>query len=149
MTTLIRKPFNTGWDDFTATFRLFDDFLNRAFNEPAGLRPWTPAVDIVETENDLVLTADIPGIKLEDIDIRLENGTLTISGERKFENEEKKGAYHRVERSYGSFQRAFALPDTVDVDKVDAHYENGVLKVTLPKKEIAKPRSIKVNVSNN
>jgi HSP20 family protein len=149
MTTLIRKPFNTGLDDFTATFRLFDDFLNRAFNEPAGLRPWTPAVDIVETENDLVLTADIPGIKLEDIDIRLENGTLTISGERKFENEEKKGAYHRVERSYGSFQRAFALPDTVDVDKVDAHYENGVLKVTLPKKEIAKPRSIKVNVSNN
>lgn len=149
MTTLIRKPFNTGLDDFTATFRLFDDFLNRAFNEPAGVRPWTPAVDIVETENDLVLTADIPGIKLEDIDIRLENGTLTISGERKFENEEKKGAYHRVERSYGSFQRAFALPDTVDVDKVDAHYENGVLRVTLPKKEIAKPRSIKVHVSNN
>jgi HSP20 family protein len=136
-------------DDFTATFRLFDDFLNRAVNEPAGVRPWTPAVDIVETENDLTLTADIPGIKLQDIEIRLENGTLTISGERKFESEEKKGAYHRVERSYGAFQRAFALPETLDADKVSATYDSGVLKVTLPKKEIARPRSIKVNVSGN
>jgi HSP20 family protein len=149
MTTLMRRPFSTGLDDFTNTFRLFDEIMNRAFNEPAGLRPWVPAVDIAETENDLVLTADIPGLKLEDIDIRLENGTLTISGERKFEGDEKHGAWHRVERSYGSFQRAFSLPDSVDIDKVEASYQNGVLQVVLPKKEMAKPKQIKVSVSNN
>lgn len=133
-----------GFEDFPSSVRLFEDVVNRFFTEPASVRPWSPAVDIAENENELVLTADIPGVKLEEIDIRLEDGTLTISGSRKFENEEKKGGFHRIERSYGNFQRAFSLPDSVDPDRVTADYDSGVLKVILPKKEVAKPRSIKV-----
>ena len=132
------------------SFRLFDQ-VSRLLNEPANSRPWAPPVDIFETENELVLKADIPDVELNNIDISLENGTLTLKGERKFERKEEKGdlGYHRIERSYGSFVRAFTLPDTVDPDKVKADFANGVLTVTLPKKEVAKPRSIKVQVSNN
>jgi HSP20 family protein len=93
--------------------------------------------------------ADVPGIELKDIDIQIENGTLTLKGERKFEKDEKNKGYHRLERSYGSFVRYFTLPDTVDTDHVKADYQNGVLSVTLPKKEVAKPKSIKVQVCNN
>lgn len=125
----------------------FEDMMNRLFAEPAGTRPWTPAVDIAETDNELVLKADIPGIKLEDINIEVENGTLSISGTRTYSTEENKGGYHRQERFYGSFHRAFALPETVDLDKVAAGYENGVLTISMPKKEIAKPRTIKVGVN--
>ena len=89
-------------------------------------------MDIAEDEQALTLTADIPGVKLEEIDLKVEDGTLTFSGKREFEMKEDKGAYHRIERSYGAFQRAFSLPDTVDVEKVAAAYDNGVLKVTLP-----------------
>ena len=103
----------------------------------------------METENELVLKADVPGVDLKDIDIQLENGTLTLKGERKFENEENKKGFHRMERSYGSFVRYFTVPDTVDSEHVKADYHNGVLTVTLPKKEIAKPKAIKVQVSNN
>lgn len=142
--TMITRRTRPGFEDFPSSVRLFEDVVNRFFTEPASVRPWSPAVDIAENENELVLTADIPGVKLEEIDIRLEEGTLTISGSRNFENEEQKGGYHRIERSYGSFQRAFSLPESVDPEKVSASYDNGVLKVTLPKKELAKPRSIKV-----
>lgn len=127
-------------------FRMLEDTLNRFFTEPSGSRPWSPAVDISETENDLVLKADLPEMKLEDLDIQLENGTLTLKGERKFEKTEKDRGYHRIERSYGSFVRAFALPEYVDAEKVAADYKQGVLTVTIPKKEVAKPRAIKVNV---
>jgi len=120
--------------------------MNRLFNEPAANRPWVPAVDIRETENELVLKADIPDMKFEDIDVRLENGTLTLRGERKFEEQKQEGGWHRVERSYGKFERVFTLPETVNPEGVQAEYKNGVLTVTLPKKEIAKPRQIKVNV---
>jgi HSP20 family protein len=126
---------------------LFEEMANRFFNEPAGSRPWTPAVDIVENEDELVLTADVPGIRMEDIDIKLEDGTLTLSGSRKFEAENKQGGYHRLERAYGQFQRAFTLPESVDAEKVTASYDNGVLKIVLPKKELAKPRTIKVAVA--
>lgn len=125
---------------------MLEDTLNRFFTEPSGSRPWSPAVDISETENDLVLKADLPEMKLEDLDIQLENGTLTLKGERKFEKTEKDRGYHRIERSYGSFVRAFALPEYVDAEKVAADYKQGVLTVTIPKKEVAKPRAIKVNV---
>lgn len=125
---------------------LFEDTLNRFFNESPASRPWTPSVDIAEDENALTLTADIPGVKLEEIDLKIEDGTLTFSGKREFEKREEKGAYHRIERHYGAFQRAFALPDTVDVEHVGAAYDNGVLKVTLPKKEAAKPKTIKVQI---
>jgi len=128
---------------------LLEDSLNRYFNEPAATRPWTPAVDIAETENELVLTADLPGVKMEDLEIKIEEGTLSLSGKREFKKEEQTGSYHRIERSYGGFQRAFALPDSVDPEKVAASFDNGVLKVTLPKKEIAKPRAIKVAVGHN
>jgi HSP20 family protein len=131
------------------TFRLFEDTVNRLLSEPASSRPWSPAVDVLETENELVLKADVPGVELKDIDIQIENGTLTLKGERKFERKEGKEGYHTIERSYGSFMRCFALPDVVDTDKVKAEYKNGVLTVTLPKKEIAKPRSVKIEVSNS
>lgn len=127
--------------------KLFDTFSRML--EPAN-RPWVPAVDILETENELVLRADLPGVALNDVDIHMENGTLTLKGERKFEAVEGKNrGYHRIERSYGSFARYFSLPDSVEADKVSADYKNGVLTIILPKKEVAKPRSIKVQVSNN
>jgi len=140
------NPFET--EDLPAGLRLFSDTVNRLFSD-AQVRPWSPAVDIFETENEVVLKADVPDVDMKDIDIRLENGTLALKGERKFENEEKKKGFHRVERSYGTFARYFTLPDTVETDKVKADYKNGVLTVTLPKKEVARPRQIKVEVSNN
>ena len=137
-------------DDFPTGLRLFQDTINRMLSDQAATtRPWAPSVDIFETENDLILKADVPGVDLKDIDIQIENGTLTLKGERKFEKDEQSKGYHRLERSYGSFVRYFTLADTVDADKVRAEFNNGVLTVTLPKKEIAKPRSIKVQVSNN
>ncbi|MGA3203069.1 MAG: Hsp20/alpha crystallin family protein [Bryobacteraceae bacterium] len=147
MSIIKYAPF-ADFETFPAGLRAFQDTMNRLFTEPNG-RPWVPAVDIKETENDLVLKADIPDVDMKDIDVRVENGTLTLRGERKFENEKKEGSWHRVERSYGTFERAFALPETVNFDDVKADYKNGVLTITLPKKEIAKPRQIKVAVSNN
>ena len=103
-------------------------------------------MDIQETENELIVKADVPDMEMKDIDVRMENGTLTLRGERKFEAQKTEGGWHRVERSYGTFERAFTLPDTVNPEGVKADYKNGVLTVTLPKKEVAKPRQIKVNV---
>jgi HSP20 family protein len=140
-------PFNTEAEDFPAGLRLFQDSLSRLFSEPAS-RPWSPPVDIYETENELVLKADIPDVDPKNIGIQLENGTLTLKGERQFEQQSdgQKG-FHRIERGYGSFVRAFSLPDTVDGEKVKADYKNGVLKVMLPKKEVAKPKTINVDVA--
>ena len=141
------KPFNTESEDLPS-LRLFQDSLSRLFSEP-GSRPWTPAVDIYETENELVLKADVPDVDAKNVAIQIENGTLTLKGERKFEHNTNGRGFHRIERAYGSFVRAFSLPETVDPDKVKADYRNGVLTVTLPKKEIAKPRTINVEISNN
>jgi HSP20 family protein len=123
--------------------RFFQDAVSRLFSDSEA-RPWAPAVDIHETANELVVKADLPEVELKDIDIQIENGALTIKGQRKFESENKGQSYHRIERSYGSFARTFGLPETVDPNNVNAEYRNGVLTVTLGKKEIAKPRSIKV-----
>ena len=137
-------------EDFPAGLRLFQDSISRLLSEDGiQARPWSPAVDIVETENELVLKADVPGVELKDIDIQLENGTLTVKGERKIETEEKGKGFQRMERSYGAFVRYFTVPDTVDAEHVKAAYEAGVLTITLPKKEVAKPKAIKVQVSNN
>ncbi|HMD50815.1 MAG TPA: Hsp20/alpha crystallin family protein [Bryobacteraceae bacterium] len=137
-------------EEFPAGLRLFQDSINRLFSEDGvRTRPWAPAVDILETENEVILKADVPGVELKDIDIQLENGTLTVKGERKFEKEEKNKGFHRMERSYGSFVRIFTVPDTVDAEHVKAAYEAGVLTIILPKKEVAKPKTIKVQVSNN
>ena len=132
--------------DPLANMRLFEDVFTRLLNEPASNRPWAPAVDIYETENDLVLKADLPEVSLKDIDVRVENQTLTIAGARKFEKEESTKGYHRMERSYGNFVRSFAVPNTFDTDKISAEFHSGVLTVTLPKKEAAKPRQVKVEV---
>ena len=135
-------------EDFPAGLRLFQDTVSRLLSEPSS-RPWSPAVDIFETENELVLNADVPQMEMKDIDVQLENGTLTLRGERKFEQEQNGRGYHRIERGYGSFVRAFTLPDSVDADKVKAEYKGGVLTVTLSKKEVAKPKTIRVEINNN
>lgn len=134
--------------DFPAGLRVFQDTVNRLFSEGQA-RPWTPAVDIYETENELVLVADLPGVSMDHIDIQLENGTLTLKGERQFATQPEANGFHRIERSYGAFARYFSVPDTIDPDKVAANFKDGVLTVTLPKKEVAKPRTIKVQVNND
>ena len=132
--------------DPLAGIRLFEDAFTRLLSEPRAGRPWSPAVDIFETEDDLVLKADVPEVDLKDIDVRVENQTLSLSGERKFEKEDTGKGYHRIERSYGQFTRSFSLPSTVDTEKVAAEYHNGVLTVKLPKKAAAKPRQVKIAV---
>ena len=132
--------------DPLANLRSFEDAFTRMLTEPQTNRPWAPAVDIYETENELVLKADLPDVDLKDIDVRVENQTLTIAGERKFEQQDSASGYHRIERSYGKFSRSFAVPNAFDTDKIGAEYRNGVLSVTLPKKEAAKPRQVKVEV---
>ena len=134
--------------DPLANIRLFEDAFTRMFNEPQTNRPWTPAVDIYETENDLVVKADLPDVDLKDIDVRVENQTLTIAGERKFEQQESGKGYHRIERNYGTFVRSFSVPTAFDTENIAADFKNGVLSVTLPKKEAAKPRQVKVEVKN-
>ena len=128
--------------------RLFEDAVTRLMSEPRTGRPWSPAVDIVETEDALTLKADLPDVKIEDIDVRVENNTLTITGTRKFEKDENLKGYHRIERSYGNFVRSFAVPNSFDTDTISANYQNGVLTVKLLKKEAAKPRQIKVEVKD-
>jgi len=126
--------------------RLFEDAVTRLMSEPRTSRPWSPAVDILETENDLVVKADLPDVSRENIDVRVENQTLSIKGERRFAEEASAQGYRRIERSYGSFVRSFAVPNSVDTEKVSADYKNGVLTVTLPKKEAAKPKQVRVEV---
>ena len=142
------NPFNTELDDFPSGVRLFHDSVSRLFGEPAS-RPWSPAVDIYETENELVMKADIPDVDPKNIGIQVENGTLTLRGERRFEEQKNGKGFHRIERSYGSFVRAFSLPEAVDAEKVKADYKNGVLTIMLPKKEVAKPKTINVEIGNN
>ena len=125
--------------------RVFHDAFDRT-GEDASLSAWAPAVDIYETEHELVVKADLPDIDPKDLDIRVENNVLTIRGERKFEKNVNEENYLRVERSYGSFTRSFTLANTVNPDAIKAAYENGVLTLSIPKREEAKPKQIKVNV---
>ncbi len=129
--------------------RLFDETLqrNRSRDEEdfsAGL--WSPPVDIYETENEIVLKAELPEIDQKDIEIKVEDNTLTVRGERKFEQETKKENYHRIERAYGKFSRSFSLPNTIDQEKIKATYKDGILKLVMPKKEETKPKQITVEV---
>jgi HSP20 family protein len=123
---------------------LFQDFAGD--NSAVTAASFAPAVDVYENGEKVVLKLDVPGIKEEDLDIRVENQTLTVRGERKFEKEEKEENFHRIERRYGSFYRSFSLPTTVDTENVAATYEAGVLKLELKKKSSAQPRQIKVGV---
>jgi len=125
--------------------RLFNEAFERTSDE-SSLTTWAPPVDIFETEHELVVKADLPDIKPEELDIRVENNILTIRGERKFEKKVNENNYLRVERSYGSFSRSFSLANTVNSEAIKAEYKNGVLTLTIPKREEAKPKQIKVNV---
>lgn len=125
--------------------RVFGDFFARG-SEESNLTAWAPSVDIHETENQLVVQADLPDVRPEDLDIRVENNILTIRGERKFEKKAQERNYLRVERAYGSFARSFSLANTVNTEAIQAGYENGVLTLVIPKREEAKPKQIKVNV---
>jgi HSP20 family protein len=125
--------------------RLFSDVLDRT-GEESSLTTWAPAVDIYETEHELVVKADLPDVDAKDLDIRVENNILTIRGERKFEKRVSEENYLRVERAYGAFSRSFSLANTVNSEAIKADYQNGVLTLTVPKREEAKPKQIKVNV---
>ena len=133
--------------DPLASLRAVESAFSRLLTEPQTNRPWAPAVDIYETENELVVKADLPDVEAKDIDVRVENQTLTIAGERKFEASSNEKGYHRIERSYGNFVRSFSVPNAFDTDKINAAYNNGVLTVTLVKKETAKPRQIKIETT--
>ena len=145
----------TRWEPFRE-FVTLQDRMNRLFREsyPEGREEalttstFAPPVDVYEDEHSITLKIEVPGIDEKDIDVRLENNTLTVHGERKFEKEEKEENYRRVERQYGSFTRTFTLPNTVDAENVTANYDKGVLNVQLAKKSEAKPKQIKVNVRN-
>jgi HSP20 family protein len=123
--------------------RVFGEAFNR---EDSNLTTWAPAVDILETEHELVVKADLPDVDPKDLDIRVENNILTIRGERKFQKQVNEHNYLRVERSYGSFARSFSLANTVNSEAIKADYQNGVLTLNIPKREEAKPKQIKVSV---
>lgn len=123
---------------------LFENFADASGKEQLAQGTFVPAVDIYEDEHNLVLKLEVPGMNEEDLNVSLENNTLSVSGERKFEKEEKEENFHRIERRYGSFTRTFRLPNTVDAEKVEAAYDKGILKVTLGKRAEAKPKQIKV-----
>jgi HSP20 family protein len=125
--------------------RLFNEAFERSAEE-SSITTWAPAVDIYETEHELVVKADLPDIKSEELDIRVENNILTIRGERKFEKNVNESNYLRVERAYGAFSRSFSLANTVNSEAIKAEYKNGVLTLTIPKREEAKPKQIRVNV---
>lgn len=129
--------------------RLFEDTFSRGRSGEADLATWGPAVDIYETENELVVRADLPDIEEKDIDIRVENNTLTMRGERKFDKTINQENYLRVERAYGTFSRSFSLPNTVNTEAIRAEYRNGVLTVRMPKREESKPKQIRISVSGN
>jgi HSP20 family protein len=145
----------TRWDPFRE-FSTLQDRMNRLFQQSYGdsreealtTSTFAPAVDVYEDEHNVTLKIEVPGIEEKDIDVRIENNTLTVHGERKFEKEEKEENYRRVERQYGSFTRSFTLPNTVDHENVSANYDKGVLKIKLAKKAEAKPKQIKVNVGS-
>jgi len=144
----------TRWDPFRDLVtlqermnRLFEDSLSRSkTTDEMAMGAWTPAVDIFETPEEVVLRADLPGVDLKEIDVRIENNQLTLRGERKFLKEAKDEDYHRIERSYGTFSRSFQLPGSIDQAGIKAVHKEGVLQVHLPKREDTRPKQIRVDV---
>lgn len=129
--------------------QIFEDALSRSRGRDEGMRTgmWTPAVDIYEKNDFVVVKAELPGVEKDQISVEVKDGILTLRGERKLERDVKEESYHRIERAYGSFLRSFSLPVSVDQDKVKAKFKDGVLEVELPKKEKAKPKQVKVDVT--
>jgi len=147
----------TRWDPFRAS-AILQDRMNRLLREsfnPEGPEEaltttgFAPPVDVYEDEHNFTLKIEVPGVEEKDIDVRIENNTLIVHGERKFEKEEKEENYRRIERQYGSFTRSFTLPNSVDPGQVSAHYDKGVLKINLAKKAEAKPKQVKVTVGSD
>jgi HSP20 family protein len=141
------------WDPFR-DLSMLQNRMNRLFedagrtwrtDEPAATTSWSPAVDIFETEGEIVVKAELPGMDRKDITLNLEKNVLTLKGERRFEKETKDENYHRIERSYGGFSRSFSIPATVDEESIRADYKDGVLKIVLPKKEQTKPKQIRIS----
>jgi HSP20 family protein len=127
--------------------RLFSGTFSRGSQDEVLRGAWSPSVDIFENKNEIVLEAELPGMSAEDVNISIENNVLTLHGERKFEKKEESDNFHRVERSYGSFTRSFTVPPTVSSENANAVFENGVLRLTLAKREEAKPRRIEINAT--
>ena len=146
----------TRWDPFREVAAL-QNRMNALFqdvtrgqesNDVLATTGFVPAVDVYEDEHKVVLKLEVPGIEEKDLDVRVENNTLTVKGERKFEKEEKEENFHRIERRYGNFYRAFTLPTTIDTDSVQANYDAGVLRIELAKRQEAKPKQIKIGVGS-
>jgi HSP20 family protein len=143
----------TRWDPFNELSSLqnrFNQLLRTPFTgmstgeQPLAFGNFVPPVDIYEDEHNITVEAEVPGVNQGDLDVRLENNVLTISGERKMENEQREENFHRIERGYGRFVRSFALPGTVNAEQVNADFQDGILRVTIPKKEEAKPKQIRI-----
>jgi HSP20 family protein len=146
----------TKWDPFKDLLSL-QDRMNRLFDESVrNVKPgdealssaiWSPAVDIYETDDEVVVKAELPEVNQKDIDIQIENNTLILRGERKLNKETKKENFHRIERAYGTFSRSFTLPGTIDQEKISADYKDGILKISMPKREDTRPKQIKVAIT--
>jgi HSP20 family protein len=141
------------WDPLRE-LSIMQDRMNRMFedagrgwrgDEPSSTTTWSPAVDIYETDTDITVNAELPGVDRKDIGLNLEKNVLTLKGERRFEKETKQENYHRVERAYGGFSRSFSIPAIVDEEKIRAEYKDGILKISLPKKEQVKPKQIQIS----
>ncbi len=137
----------------TPDFSRLQDDVNRLFDASLGLNRstesygWTPAVDVFEDAEGVTFKFELPEVEAKDLDVRLEDGTLTVRGERKLEREDRREGYHRIERAYGSFARSFTLPGTLEAEKASAEQKNGVLRIFVPKRAEAKPKSISVKVN--
>lgn len=139
-------PFRELFDLQRGINQLFEDSVGKTSREGVALSAWTPAVDIYEDENSFLIKLELPEVNKEDVKVNLQDNSLSVSGERRIENEEKRDGYHRVERSYGEFYRSFTLPPNVNTEAINAQFKDGVLRLALPKKEEAKPKQISVNV---
>ena len=149
MNTITRRDQSRGLTLQDEVNRLFEDNFTRERSGHADLATWAPPVDIYETENELVVKAELPDLQDKDIDVRITNNTLTIRGERKFEKDVKEENYLRIERAYGAFMRSFSLPNSVSSENIRADYRNGVLTLHMAKREESKPKQIKISVSAN
>jgi HSP20 family protein len=143
------QPINRPATWTTGMDRLFNEFMGhsiRKMEEETAACAWTPAVNILEREDGIVISADLPGLKAEDVEVTIDNGVLTIKGERTLEEVNDGETYHRVERSYGKFERSFSVPNSVDPKKIEARFVNGEMTLSLPKRDESKPRSVKIKV---
>jgi HSP20 family protein len=147
MTLLSRRDFSTLQDRMNRIFR--ESYSPEGPDQALTTSDFAPPVDVYEDEHNITLKIEVPGIDEKDIDVSIENSTLTVRGQRGFEKDEKEENFQRIERAHGTFTRSFTVPNTVDTEKVSAHYDKGVLKITMAKREEAKPKQIKVNVEKS